>query len=548
MRPREREFLLFSDCLVWLASEEAERKEKEWNFDLGSIWTSFSGGGGSGTSTPVQSESGERPKSAALAKSTPLIVEERVDNGSDENVVSASAVPRDLKRPPMARTRSKSEAEVTLMQAKAAVASTSNDVLDSPNILAKSKSALPTDKNARRPVHKSNFSRINKSSALHLHFRDRRGRKDSSSRPYGGWEKEQWLFKGKIDLVNLEIVIDTSVGIEEEGEEGDGELEWRWEVLSPQGSFVLYAVSAQDRADWTTLIRQAKSQQLVALNAQHPNSTLTSSEATQHVRRTLQALPFAPNDVRMQEVGLDKVLSRLSTGSGNGASVEEHHEGKGKGRDTKSHKKSSSKDKKASNPVWHKERRSRVEHWVPAIWIPDEKAEGCMRCGKTFGWRRRRHHCRLCGRCVCSSCSEKTFYIADPSTKDDAASKPARACNACYESVFPLIDPHPDPGDPTDAGDSTIRARPHPPPLPHSSFSDPTSSSFLPQSTSAMSYVSNADTITSLSHLPSWMNMSVPALALSSTSSATGVDARREKYGQEYLWASGPNGHRQQAI
>jgi hypothetical protein len=22
-----------------------------------------------------------------------------------------------------------------------------------------------------------------------------------------------------------------------------------------------------------------------------------------------------------------------------------------------------------------------------------------------FGWRRRRHHCRLCGRCVCAGCS-----------------------------------------------------------------------------------------------------------------------------------------------
>jgi hypothetical protein len=48
-----------------------------------------------------------------------------------------------------------------------------------------------------------------------------------------------------------------------------------------------------------------------------------------------------------------------------------------------------------------------VEHWVPAIWIPDEKTEGCMRCGRPFGWRRRRHHCRLCGRCICSSCSDR---------------------------------------------------------------------------------------------------------------------------------------------
>ena len=50
-------------------------------------------------------------------------------------------------------------------------------------------------------------------------------------------------------------------------------------------------------------------------------------------------------------------------------------------------------------------RRRKVDHWVPAIWIPDEKTSACMRCGRPFGWRRRRHHCRLCGRCVCAACS-----------------------------------------------------------------------------------------------------------------------------------------------
>ncbi|KAJ3926886.1 MAG: hypothetical protein NXY57DRAFT_904870 [Lentinula lateritia] len=359
MRPREREFLLFSDCLVWLANEEAEKKEKEWNFelDLGSIWSSFMG---SGTSSPEKSVGVQRPRSAALVKSTPLIVEEEfdidtIDKPDDYNsldhkthVIPASAIPRNLRRPPMVRTRS----------------------------------------------------------------------------------KNQWLYKGRIELVNLEIVVDTSFTVEDEleelGSDTLNEIKWRWEVLSPEGSFVLYAASVQERTEWTTLIRKAKSQQLVALNAQHPNSTLTSSEATQHIRRALQALPFAPNDVRMQGF---------------------------------------------------KERRLKVEHWVPAIWIPDEKAEGCMRCGRIFGWRRRRHHCRLCGRC--------TFYITDPNINDDDAfSKSARACNACYESVFPLIDHHHDPKNKAD--DSTVRTRSHPP-LAHSSVSGSTSS-FLPPSTSTMTY------------------------------------------------------------
>jgi hypothetical protein len=88
-----------------------------------------------------------------------------------------------------------------------------------------------------------------------------------------------------------------------------------------------------------------------------PDSTLTSSAATAHLRRSLQALPHLPQD----EV--------------------------------------------------FKPRRGRVEHFVPAVWIPDGKTESCMRCGRAFGWRRRRHHCRLCGRCVCASCSDKVCVV-----------------------------------------------------------------------------------------------------------------------------------------
>ena len=111
------------------------------------------------------------------------------------------------------------------------------------------------------------------------------------------------------------------------------------------------AASEQERDEWGKAIRNAKASLLVSLNVTQPNSTLTSSASTNHLRRALQALPHPPEQD-----------SRLP-------------------------------------------RRGKVEHFVPAIWIPDGKTESCMRCGRTFGWRRRRHHCRLCGRCVCAACS-----------------------------------------------------------------------------------------------------------------------------------------------
>ncbi|KAL1748192.1 hypothetical protein HDZ31DRAFT_79887 [Schizophyllum fasciatum] len=314
-QPREREFLLFSDCLLWLASEESEHRAWGLGAYLGS-------------------------------------------NGSTDFLAA---------RPPMVRTRSKSDAELSQLKARAATEATEGSARPS---------GPPTPKPARSHIPPPP-SRIK-----------RRGSQAAAG-------EERWTYKGRASLVDLEVIVSAA---REPGEER------RLEVLSPEGSFVLFADTAGERDEWAGAVRQAKAQLLGSLNVTHPNSTLTSSASTNHLRRTLQALPFAPEDERLGEEQGGK-------------------RGKRRGE----------KGKRAA------ERRGKVEHWVPAIWIPDEKTEGCMRCGRTFGWRRRRHHCRLCGRCVCSACSERTFFIADVNP-DTASSKAARACNACYEAVFPLLD------------------------------------------------------------------------------------------------------------
>ena len=147
---------------------------------------------------------------------------------------------------------------------------------------------------------------------------------------------------------------------------------------------VFSTATEKARNDWSSEIRQAKAQLLVSSNITLPNSTLTSS-STNHLRRSLQALPFSPSDERLGTV----------------------RDWQGHEHVTVDGKNSKGKGKKGSKL---RERRGTVEHWVPAIWVPDEKAEGCMRCGCSFGWKRRRHHCRLCGRCVCASCSEKVSF------------------------------------------------------------------------------------------------------------------------------------------
>ncbi len=267
--PKEREFLLFSDCIVWLSSAD-----KADDADRLSRWEM------------LERESG-------------------VTEGSTS-------------RPTISRTRSRSEAE-----------------------LSQTAGVRKRDSGLR----------------LKLAGPARKKRQSSA----GGEDK--WVYKGHIDLVDLEIVVGPP---REVGEQR------RLEVLSPRKSFALYAcelhrhhivilltalrahvVTEEERDEWCTAIRNAKAVLLVSLNVMHPNSTLTSSASTNHLRHALQAMPYSPDEEQRQP------------------------------------------------------KRGRVEHFVPAIWIPDSKTESCMRCGRTFGWRRRRHHCRLCGRCVCSSCSNK---------------------------------------------------------------------------------------------------------------------------------------------
>ena len=161
---------------------------------------------------------------------------------------------------------------------------------------------------------------------------------------------DKWTFKGKVDLVDVDVVV---APVREPGDEV------KLEILCPEISFAVYTENEHDRDEWASAIRAAKASLLVSLNVMHPQSTLASSSATNHLRRSLQAVPYLPED------------------GDNG----------------------------------NMPKRGKVDHFVPAIWVPDGKTDTCMRCGRTFSWRRRRHHCRLCGRCVCGICSGKVGYM-----------------------------------------------------------------------------------------------------------------------------------------
>mmetsp|Transcript_10365 Transcript_10365/g.18456 ORF Transcript_10365/g.18456 Transcript_10365/m.18456 type:complete len:585 (-) Transcript_10365:104-1858(-) len=67
-------------------------------------------------------------------------------------------------------------------------------------------------------------------------------------------------------------------------------------------------------------------------------------------------------------------------------------------------------------------------HKAAAEWVEDTATEVCMNCHARFGLvqMRRRHHCRLCGKVVCSACSRSRQLVPEYHSL-----KPQRVCDAC---------------------------------------------------------------------------------------------------------------------
>lgn len=77
----------------------------------------------------------------------------------------------------------------------------------------------------------------------------------------------------------------------------------------------------------------------------------------------------------------------------------------------------------------------------PPVWVPDTDRDDCMECHKKFGSvGSRRHHCRFCGRLLCSACascqikgSQLPFQPRGKKKKAEAAKKKQRVCATCFE-------------------------------------------------------------------------------------------------------------------
>jgi hypothetical protein len=73
-------------------------------------------------------------------------------------------------------------------------------------------------------------------------------------------------------------------------------------------------------------------------------------------------------------------------------------------------------------------------------WQKDDEVADCQVCHSAFTkWKRRRHHCRVCGDIICDDCSPDQVHI------DGRFTRAKRACVACVgllEAMMHLGDPH----------------------------------------------------------------------------------------------------------
>ena len=65
-------------------------------------------------------------------------------------------------------------------------------------------------------------------------------------------------------------------------------------------------------------------------------------------------------------------------------------------------------------------------------WISDETVSHCQLCSIEFGFSKRRHHCRSCGKIFCADCSEYKQQVWEKKTGAPQLTGEVRVCRSCF--------------------------------------------------------------------------------------------------------------------
>lgn len=165
---------------------------------------------------------------------------------------------------------------------------------------------------------------------------------------------------------------------------------------------------------------------------------------TRMKRPTSLNLPHRPGfDVCPHEEGNDSPVEDItdqSSVSSNGIHPEQEEEEEAVGQ--------SGHLTQMYSPDYSELEQSGLGYEAP-VWIPDSDAPVCMMCQAKFTMWKRRHHCRACGKVLCSACCNQKAFLPFLDNKE------ARVCIECHlllaqELKAGLSSNSPNPNNPTE--------------------------------------------------------------------------------------------------
>lgn len=255
---------------------------------------------------------------------------------------------------------------------------------------------------------------------------------ESNRLSFSSLEGQQLQFRGKFALQDC-----TVVGVESASSH-DLSLRHCIEIRTPGKSFAIYADSIEAKSEWLTAMRNAREELMTNRRTLHAEED--SISAKRERRRSLQAIN--------RKVSFPQMPDSSPSSIPEGISVEAFSEARSRRESLPSFSTtgslaayltgSNSTSTSLANINLSSSRDGGLkvlEDYNAPVWVPDSRADKCACCSENFGLWRRKHHCRLCGQVVCWSCSQRNFLIA--SYEEGEQDRPARACDTCYESVFP---------------------------------------------------------------------------------------------------------------
>lgn len=101
---------------------------------------------------------------------------------------------------------------------------------------------------------------------------------------------------------------------------------------------------------------------------------------------------------------------------------------------TSSNSSSSSDDiAPASAPITSEIKPARGQDVAPQhLWVADNSVDNCALCQVEFSFTQRKHHCRFCGKIVCSACSRNRMEPIRKLRDGELPPVPERTCDVCY--------------------------------------------------------------------------------------------------------------------